>query len=398
MNCLYVIDKTYMGDYILKQYETKDYLDDIMARFTYIYKKDTSELQYYLNGNKIGDPFKLDQVASKYNAETNQFVGLSYEDGVQFSLKNGITMYVQIAGMLQNSTAQGDFSGGLLKADVTYDGEGTFQLSNVGLESDLVSYESPSTTYIQKVAVNEAPEIDLNGDGKLEKVCYQLKEIHSGSYSYYEPVLTIGNKVYSNQDMVNMECYISDPSTEAMYLYDLNKSDSYVEIALFDYGPSDDPVTNFFRYDGKKLSYLGNVTDNPENTTLVVHGDGTITARKRLFILQTWWTNAVWKQDKNGKLIEQGQDVYDACIYGSGRWRTCYITDTVKLYQTANKNAKLVTFHAGEEIYYVATDEKNWVQIISKSGISGWFYVSDEGDVLSAKGETGFLSYLNMAD
>lgn len=86
---------------------------------------------------------------------------------------------------------------------------------------------------------------DLNGDGKIDKIKAILK-------SNYE------DDSYIEINDIKVTLNLGSPSGE-IQLIDLDSNDSYIEVAIFDNGPSADPVFSFFRYDGKELYSLGTI-------------------------------------------------------------------------------------------------------------------------------------------
>lgn len=85
---------------------------------------------------------------------------------------------------------------------------------------------------------------DLNGDGEEEKINGLLNQGMEESY-----IEVNGIKVL---------IYLMSPTGEVQII-DLDSSDEYVEIAVFDGGPSGDPEFKFYRYDGKELKSLGSI-------------------------------------------------------------------------------------------------------------------------------------------
>ena len=85
---------------------------------------------------------------------------------------------------------------------------------------------------------------DLNGDGKEEQINALLKQRAEESY-----IEVNGIKVST---------YPMSPTGEVKII-DLDNRDEYVELAIFDDGPSGDPEFEFFRYDGKVLISLGSI-------------------------------------------------------------------------------------------------------------------------------------------
>lgn len=85
---------------------------------------------------------------------------------------------------------------------------------------------------------------DLNGDGEEEQISALLNQRAEESY-----IEVNGIKV---------SIYPMSPTGEVQII-DLDNRDEYVELAIFDDGPSGDPEFKFFRYDGKELISLGSI-------------------------------------------------------------------------------------------------------------------------------------------
>lgn len=85
---------------------------------------------------------------------------------------------------------------------------------------------------------------DLNGDGKKEQINALLKQRADESYI--------------EVNGIKMSIYPMSPTGEVQII-DLDNRDEYVELAIFDDGPSGDPEFKFFRYDGKELISLGSI-------------------------------------------------------------------------------------------------------------------------------------------
>ena len=85
---------------------------------------------------------------------------------------------------------------------------------------------------------------DLNGDGEEEQISALLKQ--GAEESYIEV------------NGIKVSIYTMSPTGEVQII-DLDNRDEYVELAIFDDGPSGDPEFKFFRYDGKELISLGSI-------------------------------------------------------------------------------------------------------------------------------------------
>ena len=106
-----------------------------------------------------------------------------------------------------------------------------------------VSYDEKLEYYQRTYSIHG--EYDLNGDGEADRINAVLKA-DNGDDSYIEV------------NDIKLTLYPDNPSGE-IQIIDLDSRDSYVEVAIFDDGPSGDPNFSFFRYDGKELYSLGSI-------------------------------------------------------------------------------------------------------------------------------------------
>ncbi len=243
---------------------------------------------------------------------------------------------------------------------------------------------------------------DLNGDQLEDEVSYHTELRQENGLDYKVPLLKVNGTRYDYKYLAEtFGVNLSDCSNDGYYIIDLDASDPYREIAILDEGSSEDPVTHFFRYDKEGLIYCGNVTDLPTNIRFFNSGRGTVTARKRLNILQTWFAYAYWERNANGFLEEQVADRYYPEQYETEGSRTNYARMELLLFRLPDKKSGVVSIKKGERLRLTATDNKNWIEITCESGTVGWFYLHDGNKVTLPKGEykvSDILTYLNMAD
>ncbi len=243
---------------------------------------------------------------------------------------------------------------------------------------------------------------DLNGDWIEDTIYYNIEMRQDNGFDYEMPLLKVNGTEYDYKYLEeNFGVYLSTCSHIGYYMIDLDASDHYREIAILDEGPSDDPVTHFFRYDNEELIYCGNVTDFPSNFRFFSNGRGAVTARKRLSILQTWYASADWRLNESGFLEEQEADRYYPYQYETEESRTNYAREDLILFRLPDKGSDVVTIKKGEKLQLTATDNKNWVEITTEGGTIGWFYLHDGYEVTLPTGEYkigDILTYLNMAD
>lgn len=233
-----------------------------------------------------------------------------------------------------------------------------------------------SSNAVTEVPVGEKITVDLNGDG-VHTVSYALKmeEDESGIVVNAEiSDFAIDGRDFTKR-LSELGIVMDSPGTDCFYIVDLDASDSYKEIALFDQGPSDDPVTYFLRYQNGDIRLVGSVPDNPVSDTCHFQNDassrGEVIARFRLSILQTWYAEGYWKVNSAGKLSFEPQAVY----YPIGDCEAALLCE-LPLYTAPDREGEFFMAEP-EKVTFTATDDKNWVQLETENGTSGWFYVEN---------------------
>ena len=92
--------------------------------------------------------------------------------------------------------------------------------------------------------------LDLNQDGNEDGLHITVtKTEYQDTYT-----LTVGSESLTNK---------GENVKEDLYGVSLNGKD--ILVMVYEYGPSDDPLTTFFRYDGNTLKNIGQIATYPEN-------------------------------------------------------------------------------------------------------------------------------------
>ena len=131
--------------------------------------------------------------------------------------------------------------------------------------------------FVDSHPVGTTVRYDLNGDGIGEDITVRTHEFEAGQ-------LTIGDAV--------CEIWSCSP-TGYFTVVNMDDSANRLLVGISDYGPSDDPETVFYAYDGKNIREIGYLSDILGQNVYgyegaVCHGNGTVTAGIRLDVLGTW--------------------------------------------------------------------------------------------------------------
>ncbi|MCM1144682.1 MAG: YARHG domain-containing protein [Blautia sp.] len=232
---------------------------------------------------------------------------------------------------------------------------------------------------------------DLDGDGDMEQIRYSVKEQNANGL--YEGSLVIDGKKYVLEDY----CFHSGALVDTFfYVTDISPFYEGLEIAILDYGPSEDWVTHFFTYqDG--LTYLGNVGGFPFKRLSGYNGfanGGAVIGEVRLDFTHTSHAFGSWWYDyANQELKYQDTLYYNYIPDGAHQLHediTIYTTDSLK-------SAKIV-LPAQDEVFFLGTDGKEWTYLKGKDGTKGYMRIKNGKVTGTSKEAQELFSGLSFYD
>ena len=222
--------------------------------------------------------------------------------------------------------------------------------------------------------------IDLDGDEIDEEVFYEETDLLINGKSFGE---IIGDRVFLN-----------DPNPDHFVIADIDTLDPGKQIGILTSGPSDDHETFFYDYRNEELYDLGSVPALMENPETSFDGKGHIFGPKRLGVIQTWYAPARWKLES--KILDDPYDLYHPITFGYEE--TIVLKEDLPIY-TNMRDENPSSVMKPQEVEFLATDNKNWVQLEGADGTKGWFkffewsYLADlDKDVMDV------FDNLNMSD
>lgn len=238
---------------------------------------------------------------------------------------------------------------------------------------------------------------DLDGDGADEEISYD-----PGAGGDHELHLLINGKDYGPS--LYDQGFTSD-SLEPKYfcITDLDTSDKALEVAVMDYGPSDDYITSFVRWGVGGVAFMGSVSGMAassirEGSDLTFHGDGTVGSYVRLSVLQTWFAGASWQLSPKGGFGLVPADLYYSLYESAG-----VTLVPLPLYAERDPSARKTELPGGTAISFTSTDNKSWVGVKLSDGTEGWVRLKD-GDGFQVETSDGYVfsteafDGLSMAD
>lgn len=211
---------------------------------------------------------------------------------------------------------------------------------------------------------------DLDGDGKKEYIFYSAL---ADEYGYGKSLsFIIRDREYVS--MLEQDVYLVRPS-EHYYITDLDKSDGFHEIALLDYGPSEDLVSYFFRFKQDTMEYIGSVSGLVGDETFEMDGNGRIVSSGRLQVLQTWYAPFWYVLNKEGKIELLVEELYVPYQYESDE-KINLLKDII-IYEERSLNSKKTLLMSGDQaIVFTKTDNLDWVFLERADGVKGWLNLS----------------------
>lgn len=223
--------------------------------------------------------------------------------------------------------------------------------------------------YPKLYEVSKEVKEDLDGDGKTENVRYTVTE-EDGNY---EGKLTIAGKEFS---LSKLDVYLTTPNEEQFAITDISPYFEGLEIAIMDYGPSEDLVTYFFSYAEEELNYLGCVGGFPFKELGGFNGfvyEGTVKGIGRADLINTCFAYKYWYYDyENKKLEESDTGYFPLVLQGSHE-----LYEDLPVYLECDENSTQSTIPAQERVFFLATDGKEWILVRGKDGSKGYMHIVD---------------------
>ncbi len=242
----------------------------------------------------------------------------------------------------------------------------------------------------------KAGRLDLNGDGRKESLYLE---------GFSDNSLDTGYARWQNGDAYLNDRYrirVNRTSSESGYcnilhpvLMAFSPDGETILLAVFDEGPSDDPVTSFFLYDGKSVHTAGSIPGDLRTAEVT---DGVIRCSFRGDMLQTQRAWGYYYWDGN-EIVKRQDAVYE--YLDESEWRKevpLLLIKEITVYEDRSEKSIALQMRP-QEVQCTATDLKEWVLLEAEDGTKGWIRV--DGFALPSEGNAKVhevFQGLNMAD
>lgn len=214
---------------------------------------------------------------------------------------------------------------------------------------------------------------DLDGDGIKETLRLRYEDMDN--YAHYGVEIMINGKV-----VMEAQEWIASLTTRGYYVTDIDEKSPGLEIAISDFGESDDPTTHFFYYDGK-INYIGYVYSMSESKytlkdNVLTGFDGKIAGVIRADVFYTCFAEAAWEysyEKKSINIIEQ--EMYQ--MQPDGPYE---LTEDIKIYRKKSTDSELITLKA-QNIFFLESDAESWMKVKGEDGVTGYLHKNDDWEI-----------------
>lgn len=238
-----------------------------------------------------------------------------------------------------------------------------------------------------------AGKLDLNGDGEkevlyLEAVGSYFNDDGWSKWDYIDSDF----RVRVNNLYYESYCSIVDPVLMAF-----SPDGEQILLAVYDDGPSGDPVTSFFRYDDTGVYPAGKLPDDLRDAT--IDADGVIKCTFRADMLQTEWARGYYYWN-GSEIVRREDDIY--YFVDDSKWREenqipLVLLKEITVFEERSESSQAITMKP-QKVRNVASDQSEWILLEAEDGTRGWIrlvqfcFPSEESDPFE------LFEGLNMAD
>lgn len=194
--------------------------------------------------------------------------------------------------------------------------------------------------------------IDLDGNG--------IKDSINFNTDHQTFQLTVNGVTIDGQG----DCVI-----DSFAVVDIDKRDKIQEIVISELGPSDDPNSTFFFYNGTEIKQIGEVY-SLFYRGITFDSLGKINVHSRGAFLQTWFFNISYHLDENHILTKYPDQIYRTDY-------SLFLKQSLKIYFDQDENSDFTIIEPTTIINIIGTDNKKWCLVETENGIKGWFFVDN---------------------
>lgn len=235
------------------------------------------------------------------------------------------------------------------------------------------SYEdrkSGEKAYPQSCQFGKEYSYDLDGDGYKET--FELNYREDEETSMYHVTMVMDGDMA--MDLSSEDVYYCYPNTEEYYITDISPFFEGLEIAVMDYGMSDDLATHFYIYDGG-IKHIGTVGGFPFKEYMSIDGfawEGCVRGTLRSDLIHTCFSYAHWFYDYKEKKLKLTEQMMNPMVPTGGY----ELTEDMEVF-TGQDVASPKKVLKAQMIFFLETDGVEWIKIKGKDGSEGYLHITD---------------------
>lgn len=225
--------------------------------------------------------------------------------------------------------------------------------------------------------------IDLDGDGKAEEISIEGDESRNplmGDPMDHHVLRCGGGTEERYASNFENDILVFSPDEERIF------------IALYEEGPSADPKTSIYKYQGNKLQPAGEFTNDIRRASME---NGVISSSVREWTVQTDSIDVKFWMNEQGDLELLEQEYYEYNVQGSLPWDIMLAMELPVHTEPESEETFVIEPQAVE--FIALHHSREWVLVKASNGQQGWIRILD-GEVADLKKNvTEVFSDLNMA-
>jgi len=196
---------------------------------------------------------------------------------------------------------------------------------------------------------------DLDRDGHLDPVTvsFERPDQHGGLHHFK---VQIGRAVYEGKGE-----HLHGEAT----IVDIDSTDQSLEIAVPQWGPSDDDAVYFLRYSKGRIWLIGIVP----GAELSIDGSGTVRTSCRGRLLCTWFYPCVYRWSQEAQVLVEEPQVFKPMHVEVTLLRDLSLCSEPLQWRSST------SVKAGTRATIDLTDDRRWCRIHTAQGEGGWFSV-----------------------
>ena len=225
-------------------------------------------------------------------------------------------------------------------------------------------------SYPQSCQFGKEYSYDLDGDGNKETFELSYRE-NTETYMYDVTMVLDGDMAI---ELSSDEVFYFYPNTEKYFVTDISPHYEGLEIAVMDYGMSEDLVTHFYSYDGQ-IHYLGCVGGFPFKEYMNRDGfmwDGGVIGTTRTDLIHTCFSYTYSFYDYKAKRLDITEDQMLEMVPTGAH----DLMQDIPVRIIQHPESETVIMKA-QPIFFLETDGLEWIKIKGKDGTEGYLYIID---------------------